>query len=76
MAFYGHGCVEYKMFKLTITTAVLCLEYCRYGVKQINQSITVAGVGGAEVKILLTLTLGGAEVNGKAFQIVGFYILN
>ena len=41
-----------------------------------NQSITVAGVGGAEVKILLTLTLGGAEVNGKAFQTVGFYILN
>ena len=44
--------------------------------RQTNQSITVAGVGGAEVKILLTLTLGGAEVNGKAFQIVGFYILN
>ena len=41
-----------------------------------NQSITVADVGGAEVMILLTLTLGGAEVNDKAFQIVGFHILN
>ena len=76
MAFYG--CVEHKMFTFTISTAVSCLEYCRYGVKHkpINHCSTVAVVGGAEVKNLLTLTLGGAEVNKKAFQIVGFYILN
>ena len=74
MAFYGHGCVEHKMFTFTISTAVSCLEYCRYGVrhKPINHYSTVAGVGGAEVKNLLTLTLRGAEVKDKAFQIVGF----